>query len=329
MDFQTIFNQELNAYIIKLTTSGDVYDYSNMALITLSVLALATELFYFTTDKFDPPNHFIAVLLVMITIILQKGFIPAMDLIWQSADAIGMAFMQEVTGNRDPLYLAKWLTATFGKMSFNDVSIVRDGIGIVLMAGFLYLVSILLSTIMYLVGLWAVWGLALSKLLALIFIPTLAYKPFRSFFMTWLQFFLGFAFLMLILRITGSLAALAMQSEFINMGASNCTGHALCTVNAKYLNDPETQSSLMFTSILSLLMVASSFKFAQVFAQATSAMSNSASRGLKNTAKTVTNKLMGSSSNSSHRQNNDIDMSVPDIPSHPTHSGSYNPNQLK
>lgn len=328
MDFQTIFNQELNAYIVKLTTSGDVFDFSNMFMYTLIVLALATEFFYFTTDKFDPPTHFIAVLFVMFTMMLQKGFIPAMDLIWETGDAIGLAFMQEVTGNRDPLYLAKWLTNTFGKMSFNDVSIVRDGIGIVFMAGFLYLVSILLSTIMYLVGLWAVWGLALSKLLALIFIPTLAYKPFRSFFMTWLQFFLGFVFLMLILRITGSLAALALQSEFVNMGASNCTGHNLCTINAKYLNDSETQSSLMFTCILSLLMVGSSFKFSQGFAQATSAMSNSAARGLKNTAKTVTDKLMSSPNSSSPRQSNEIDSKVPDIPMPPVNPGHYT-NLLK
>lgn len=328
MDFQTIFNQELNAYIVKLTTSGDVYDYSNMALITLSVLALATEWFYFTTDKFDPPNHFIAVVLVMITMMLQKSFIPAMDLIWQSADAIGMAFMQEVTGNRDPLYLAKWLTATFGKMSYSGAS-TGDAIGIVLMSGLLFLVSLLLATIMFLVGLWAAWGLALSKLLALIFIPTLAYKPVRSFFMTWLQFFLGFAFLMLILRITASLAALALQSEFVNMGASNCTGHGLCEISAKYLNDPETQKSLFVTSALSLLMIGSSFKFAQAFAQATPAMSNSAARGARNVAKTITDKLMSSGNSNSTPRSRDIDLDIPDMPNPPTQQATYNPNQLK
>lgn len=328
MDFQTIFNQELNAYIVKLTTSGDVFDFSNMFMYTLIVLALATEFFYFTTDKFDPPSHFIAILFVMATMMLQKGFIPAMDLVWEAADALGMSYLQEVTGNRDPLYLAKWLTHTFGKMTYEDVSILRDGMGIILMAGILFLVSVLLSTIMYLVGLWAVWGLALSKLLALIFIPTLAYKPFRSFFMTWLQFFLGFVFLMLLLRITGSLAALALQSEFANMGATNCTGHELCEINAKYLNDPEKQSSLMFTSILSLLMVLSSFKFAQAFSQATAAMSNSASRGLRNGANALSNKLFSNGTKSNSSSEN-INIDIPDMPHPPVRSPTYNPNQLK
>lgn len=327
MDFQTIFNQNLSQYISKLTTSGDVYDFSNMALITLSVLAIATELFRFTTDKFDPPTHFLAVLCVMATMMLQKGFIPAMDLIWQTGDALGMAFMEAATGNRDPLYLAKWLTSTFGKMDFTGVSFVRDGISTIFMVVFLYLVSLLLSTIMFLVGLWAVWGLALSKLLALIFIPTFAYKPFRSFFMTWLQFFLGFVFLMVILRITGSLAALALQSEFINMGASNCSSHGLCEVQAKYLSNPKNQGSLLFTSILSLLMIGSSFKFAHAFANATSAMSNSAARGLKSGAKTITDKLTSNGSNGS--RDNSLNMDVPDIPTPSVHQPAYNPSQLK
>ncbi|TVO39927.1 type IV secretion system protein [Vibrio algivorus] len=292
MDFQNLFNNELASYITRLTTYGDVHDFSNMFLLTLATLAIATEFFRFTTDKFDPPEHFIAVLFVMAAMMLQKGFIPAMNLIWETGDALGMAFMQEVTGSRDPLFLAKWITRTLSKMSFESISFMHDGVSAIFMAIVIYLVSALLSVIMFLVGIWAVWGLALSKLLGLLFIPCLAYKPTRPFFMTWVQFFLGFVFLMLILRITGSLAALALQSEFMAGSGSSCSGHQLCEVNAQHLSGAASRSRILMTGIISLLMVGSSFKFAHVFSGATSDMGRTAARSLRNQANKLTTKLI-------------------------------------
>ncbi len=321
-----------------MTESGDVYDFSHMFLIVLSVLALTTELFHFATDKFDPQAHFVAVMFVLITLILQKSFLPAMDTIWQTGEGLGMAFMEQATGTRDPLYLAKWLTHAIGKMSFSDVSL-SDGPSLVIKTAIFYIISLLLSIVMYLVGMWAAWGLALSKLLALLFIPTLAYKPTRSFFISWLEFFLGFVFLMLILRVTGTLAALAMQSEFNSMGMGQCSAGHLCDINAKYFANADTDHFVL-TSALSLLLVGSSFKFAQVFSNAASDMSKYASKSLKNGMKSAGQKFFPTSNNAKNSSGDKMNFNTSDIPSHTStppqnrHTTSYdlpphNSNHLK
>lgn len=301
MDFETLFNRDVHQYIHTLTTGGPVIEFASMMLTVFIVFELFMQWSTFALDKPQPVEHISAILLILVTLLLMNQFIPVINAIWSAGDGLGRAFLHAATGNSDPLYLAKWFDHSMALVSPLDVGI-GDTMTLIALTFFLDIVLFVLTIMMYLVGIWAVWGLALAKLLALLFIPCLAWKPARPFFTKWVEFLLSFVLLMLLLRVSGALAALAMQSAFNTMGAQ-CqlsAGHLCNLTHAVHIDDTSAQTQLLVSGVLSILLVGSAFKFAQAFSSASGAMSQRAQAGFHRTVKHIHN-TVSSASTDTHR----------------------------
>lgn len=281
MDFTTLFNNEVHHYIHAMTSQGVVHDFAYMALMAFTVFELFTQLAVFALEKPAPVEHISSVIYILVAMALTFHFLPAVDALWQAGDGIGRAFLSVATGSGDPLYLAKWFDHSMALVSPMDVGI-RDSFALIMMTALLDVVLFVLTTMMYLVGVWAVWGLALAKLFALLFVPCLAWKPVRPFFVKWVEYLMGFVFLMILLRVSGALAALAMQSAFEGLGAQcQVSGGHLCDLTqAMNIRGTGATLSLMTSGVLSIVLVGSSFKFAKEFSSATHGLSRGAQQGI-------------------------------------------------
>ncbi|TVO39928.1 type IV secretion system protein [Vibrio algivorus] len=259
---QNTFAGSINDFIrAVLSSNNDIRCFSWGWLGVLTTLAAFNEFTRFVNDGFDAEKILVCVILIITTTYLCTHFIEPMDVIWQSANAISLSFLEGVTGNRDPLYLTKWLNHTLYRLVIDDPSLMLDT-GYVIIMALLWEAAIALVTLMmYLVGIWATWGFALSKLLAMLFIPCLVYPPTRGYFDAFFKFFLGFVILLLVMRITGAIAALTLQAQFQTLGLT-CSSVVSCAIRDGTEVNPTMQLTMIITCFLCTLLVASSFKFA-------------------------------------------------------------------
>ena len=285
-----VFINNINSYVNTiLTTNNDVKSYAWMMLLFLIFLALFTEITSFIFNGVDPTKHLTTFIMILITLTVWKSYIYFIDMIWIAGNGIGMSFQQVATGNTDPLFLSKWINKTVSSMIFEDFNFWSSGSTIVL--GILWsLVALIIQFLMYLASMFAEWGLALSKIIGILFIPFLAYEPTRKLFDSWFRFFIGWIFLMLTLRITSVIAAITIQSQIQQIGLT-CSGRWVCIpapTNGGGVNVSMFDSSdILFSMIIAILFICSSFGFAKALSSGVGDSSQGISRSTKAVATKV------------------------------------------
>lgn len=282
---KTVFLTTVNSFISSILNGNNDIKWFSLAWLTvLIVLAITSESIHFVSKGFDVERVLTCCILIMTATFLNTNFIQPMDVIWQSADAISLGFLEAITGNRDPLYLTKWLNASLYRIVVDDPSILVDSWWTIFMAIIWNIATLLIGFLMYLVGVWATWGFVLSKLLAILFIPCMVYEPTRGFFDAYIKFFLGFVMLLIVMRITGSIAAITLQSQFQSIGLL-CTSFVGCALRGGTRLDPTAQLEMVITCLISSLLVASSFKFAYQLSNSCGSASGGAIKGLTSLVK--------------------------------------------
>lgn len=261
-----VFKNDINSYVNSiLNTSNDVKTFAWMILLFLVFLALFSEICRFIFEGLNAAQHLTTVIMILVTLVVWGSYTYFIDMIWGAGDALGMAFQKVATGYDDPLFLSKWTVKTVGQFVFDDFNLWSAGQSIVLGVIWSFIVLII-QILMYLAAMFAVWGLALSKIIGIIFIPFLAFEPTRKLFDSWLRFFIGFIFLMIVLRITSVLAALTIQSQLKHIGIT-CSNALICigspvngsVANINFYSNPD----LMFSTIIAIVFMCSSFAFAK------------------------------------------------------------------
>lgn len=285
--FSTTINNFLNGIV---NGNNEIRWFSWAWLIVLAVLAVTSEFANFASKGLDLERVLMCGILVITTTYLCSNFLEPLDVIWQTADAMSLGFLEGVTGNRDPLYLTKWLNASLYQIVVDDPSLMLGGVGVVMMAVLWNIAIFLISFVMYLVGVWATWGFVLSKLLAMIFIPCLVYEPTRGFFDAYFKFFLGFVILLIVMRITGSIAAITIQSQFQTLGLM-CFSFVSCAIREGTELNSSAQFEMIITCFICSLLVASSFKFAYELSSSCGSASGGAVKGLSSLIKKGLTKL--------------------------------------
>lgn len=221
-------------------------------------LVVVIEIVKFIFDGLDMIRIFEASLWCFFSFGLYALYPHMTNAIWNAGTGIGDVFQEIAVGNKDPFFLPMWTWKTLNSALVSEVSI-WDSIGTILIAFLWGITVILLSFVMWLASLYAVFGYAMSKIIGLLFIPFIMISGTRKFFDAWLRFFIGFVMLSILLRISAILIAILIKAQFSTAINFDSTGIPTTTV-AIPIN-----SALLFeviaTGFVAIIFVLSSFNF--------------------------------------------------------------------
>ncbi|MFZ3505519.1 type IV secretion system protein [Vibrio harveyi] len=234
--FRDSFHTTINAFVDALSTHSEVHTFALILVTTLIVLVYFTEVSKFMISGFELESVVQSTLMVFVTLMLLGSFSVVFDTLYETLDNLGLLFLKIGTGNTDSFYLSKWVSKSLTYLYGEDSSIWNMAVGDVIYALLWHATAILLQIGMYLIGSWAVWTLALAKILAILFIPFLAHPATRPLFDGWMKFTIGSLLLLVVLRAVGVLVALGLKAQFHAIGVISCggsTNFASCSFSAR------------------------------------------------------------------------------------------------
>ncbi|PSU44801.1 hypothetical protein C9J12_25735 [Photobacterium frigidiphilum] len=292
---RNVFENTVTDYVQTiLAGNNDVFDFSMLLIMTLVMILAFQEIAIFMMDGLDMERIASAVIMVFATLGIWIVYPTFVDVLWEAGEGLSLSFQEIATGNRDPMFLSKWMTHTLSRLLTEDISLWTAAIDTILLTVGWSITSLLLQFVMYMVGMWAVWGLTLAKVIGVIFVPFLILPQTRSLFDGWLRFLVGFLVLLIILRITGVLAALTMQAQFESIGLA-CNNRAQLCIGTSVLtgsgNDFD-RSDFIVTGLLAVLFVFSSFGFAAALSSGVGGGSNGITRSVAALAKKAATLLL-------------------------------------
>lgn len=280
----TVFNTQIHQYITTLLSPGSqVYQWTHMLMVFIMFLAVFFEILVFI-KKPDIERHLTAVIWIFITMGLWAGYNTFIDVLWQTGEGLASAFQVAATGSSDPWFLSEWAYRIANSYTIHSQGFFGSIQSAILV--FIWnIVMLLLEGVMKLVGMWAVWGAAVAKIIGVIFIPFLMLPATRKIFDGWFQYFVGFLILLIVLRITGVVAAITLQAQMMTIGY-NCSGSLLCIDNGWTATLSETSNSLetIITMFICIALVLSSFSVAKLLASKVGEPSTGMAKGVASTA---------------------------------------------
>ncbi|MBB1313447.1 type IV secretion system protein [Aliivibrio sp. SR45-2] len=296
--FRDMFAQDITVFVDTLLNNSQISAFTWSLFIVLVVIVYFTEWAKFMLDGFDLESAVNATIMVFVSLLLFTSYQVAFDNAVALFDELGLIIQEVATGHRDPFFLFKWVTHAFNSMYNEDVSIFMMPVGDVIYAALWYLVAIILQLVMFAISSWAVWTLALAKILGVLFIPLLIHPATRNLFDGWFRFTLGSLFLLIVLRATGSLVALAIKAQFSSIGAIVCgdsTDFSSCGSTDRVVNmamNGADNIDVLVTGILSIILVVSSLTITTALVGAVASPSRGASSGASKLTKMAMGKFM-------------------------------------
>lgn len=292
---RNVFENTVTDYVQTiLAGNNDVFDFSMLLIMALVMILAFQEIAIFMMDGLDMERIASAVIMVFATLGIWVIYPTFVDILWEAGEGLSLSFQEVATGNRDPMFLSKWIIHTLSRLLTDDISLWTAAFDTILLSIGWSITSLLLQFVMYMVGMWAVWGLSLAKVIGVIFVPFLILPQTRSLFDGWLRFLVGFLVLLIVLRITGVLAALTMQAQFESIGLACNSGDELCigtSVLTGSGNDFD-MSDFIVTGLLAVLFVFSSFGFAAALSSGVGSGSSGISRSVASLAKKAATLLL-------------------------------------
>lgn len=187
--------------------------------------------------------------------------------IWGIAVGISNGYQEQLVGNTDNFFLSQWMHKVFAAVVVEDLSI-WDSFKLVMYVGSWTAAGILLDSVAYLAAMWADFGYAVGKVVGFVFIPCLLLPATRSLFDGWFKFFTGFGFLLIVLKATMVVAAIAVKSIIGSLGVKYTGGGFAGEPTA--VNIGVDQMYLLVDAsamlLVAILFVLSSFAFASALA---------------------------------------------------------------
>ncbi|WP_045422839.1 hypothetical protein [Vibrio jasicida] len=222
--FRDSFHNSVNTFVDTLSSHPDIQHFALLLVTTLIVLVYFTEVAKFMLTGFELESVVQSTLMVFVTLSLLGSFTLIFDTLYETLDNLGLLILKIGTGNSDSFYLSKWVDKALAYLYGEDISIWNMAVGDVIYAGLWHLTAMLLQVSMYLLGSWAVWTLALGKILAILFIPLLVHPATRPLFDGWMKFTIGSLLLLVVLRSVGVLVAIGLKAQFHAIGLLSCQG---------------------------------------------------------------------------------------------------------
>ncbi|WP_322805347.1 hypothetical protein SO574_23545 (plasmid) [Vibrio alfacsensis] len=290
--FRDSFHSSINAFVDALANHSEVHTFALVLVTTLIVIVYFTETAKFMLSGFELESVVQSTLMVFATLMLLGGFSTVFDVLYETLDNLGLLFLQIGTGNTDSFYLSKWVSKSLTYLYGEDSSIWNMAVGDVIYAGLWHLTALLLQVAMYLIGSWAVWTLALAKILAILFIPMLAHPATRHLFDGWMKFTIGSLLLLVVLRAVGVLVALGLKAQFHAIGVISCggsTNFASCTFSARdgFAMGLDEMTDTIITMLIAIALVLASIGITTAIAGNVASPSKAVGRGMNKMAGSI------------------------------------------
>lgn len=224
--FRDSFHSLISTFVDALSNHSEIHNFALMLVCVLIVMVYFTEVAKFMLVGVELESIVQSTLMVFATLMLLGSFNTVFTTLYETLDNLGLLFLQIGTGNTDSFYLSKWVSKSLNYIYGEESSIFNMAIGDVFYAGLWHLTALLLQVAMHLIGSWAIWTLALAKVLAILFIPFLVHPATRPLFDGWMKFTVGSLLLLVVLRAVGVLVALGLRAQFHAIGVISCHGSA-------------------------------------------------------------------------------------------------------
>ena len=288
--FREILLSGVNEFIHALLQHPDIQWFAMTLMAVLIALVYFTEVSKFMLSGLDMESIAQATLMVFATLLLFGSFTTVFDVAYAMFDDLGLLFLKVGTGNADPFFLSKWVSKSLGYLYGEDVSLFNMAIGDVFYTGLWHVTAFLLQAAMMVISIWSLLTLALAKILGLLFIPLLAHPGTRGLFDGWFKLVLGSLLLLVLLRATGVLVAIALKAQFHTIGVINCQGNpdlSACSYAARNVSHMSTEDfgQAICTMVLSIALVLASMSFAAAIGGSVVSPSKSVGRGAAQLAK--------------------------------------------
>lgn len=284
--FRDSFHNSVNTFVDTLSSHPDIQHFALLLVTTLIVLVYFTEVAKFMLTGFELESVVQSTLMVFVTLSLLGGFTLVFDTLYETLDNLGLLMLKIGTGNSDSFFLSKWVDKSLLYLYGEDTSLWNMSVTDVAYTLLWHVVAFVLQVCMFLIGSWAVWTLALGKILAILFIPFLAHPATRPLFDGWMKFTIGSLLLLVVLRAVGVLVALGLRAQFQAIGLLSCgsADFSSCTYGVRQsvgsAMDLGDIGDTMVTMLVAIALVLSAIGIAGAIAGNIASPSKAVGRGV-------------------------------------------------
>lgn len=213
-----IFGGELKNFVTGMMEPGNsVNNFAWMIFSAFSVFLLIIELVKFIWQGNQTESHLIALCMFFVTFMIMGAYDGFTSAIWGIAVGISDGYQEQLVGNTDNFFLSQWMHKVFAAVVVEDLDMF-DSLKLVSYTMIWTGAGVVLDSVAYLAAMWADFGYAVAKVVGFVFIPCLLLPATRSLFDGWFKFFTGFGFLLIVLKATLVVAAIALKAIIGTLG---------------------------------------------------------------------------------------------------------------
>ena len=264
-----VFSGELKTFVTGIM-SGDTNPVSNFAWMifaAFSFILFVMEVIKFIWQGNQTESHMIALSMFLVTFMIMGSYDGFTNGIWGIAVGISDGYQEQLVGNTDNFFLSQWMHKTFSAVVVEDLNLF-DSMKLIGYVMIWTAAGVVLDAVAYLAAMWADFGYAVGKVVGFVFIPCLLLPATRNLFDGWFKFFTGFGFLLIVLKATMVVAAIAIKAIVGTLGVKYTgTGFAgaptAVNIGVDEMYKLADAAAMLF---IAALFVLSSFAFASALA---------------------------------------------------------------
>lgn len=266
---RNVFSGELKSFVTGIMSGSDnpVSNFAWMIFAAFAFILFVIEVIKFIWQGNQTESHMIALCMFFITFMIMGSYDGFTSGIWGIAVGISDGYQEQLVGNTDNFFLSQWMHKTFAAVVVEDLSM-WDSLKLLSYMTMWTAAGVLLDAVAYLAAMWADFGYAVGKVVGFVFIPCLLLPATRNLFDGWFKFFTGFGFLLIVLKATMVVAAIAVKAIVGTLGVKYAgAGFAgeptAVTIGVNELYKLADAAAMLF---IAALFVLSSFAFASALA---------------------------------------------------------------
>lgn len=264
-----VFSGELKTFVTGIMSGSDnpVSNFAWMIFAAFAFILFVIEVIKFIWQGNQTESHMIALCMFFITFMIMGSYDGFTEGIWGIAVGISDGYQEQLVGNTDNFFLSQWMHKTFAAVVVEDLSM-WDSLKLLSYMSMWTAAGVLLDAVAYLAAMWADFGYAVGKVVGFVFIPCLLLPATRNLFDGWFKFFTGFGFLLIVLKATMVVAAIAVKAIVgtlgVKFGGAGFAGEPTAVnIGVEELYKLADAAAMLF---IAALFVLSSFAFASALA---------------------------------------------------------------
>ncbi|EPT9381306.1 TPA: hypothetical protein SMQ11_003822 [Proteus mirabilis] len=282
------FGSEINNAINAIVNDSGIKSWSMALALFIAFVTLTLNIIVWIRSADLIPLLTTSVLLILFgTLYLSYGTV--VDTVYGACEQLGDMMYDAAIGGASPDAIYN----SFVKAVSLPTVGIFDAMQMIGISIFWYLTTAILAVAIYFAEIWLVTGLALAKVVGVLFIPFVVSKYTHNLFIKWVQFFFLWGIAAIFLKVTSIICLVIMKASLNAVAKSQGLGDIVGSgfTADKAMQFTEDNISLVFAligfTIVAAIMIFGSFKLA---AQCLNG-SGTAGNSLNNGAVTIAKKL--------------------------------------